>query len=84
MEPRCQICGSHKTADAKNPALCQYFCYWLLEGWLGWNARLQTHAVCDQRAQGFVGAPLSLTYPKLIALARMLGWHGRENVVGTF
>lgn len=78
----CLICGSKRKADDKAPNLCYYMCYWLLEGWLGWNARTHKVAIRDQRALPFV--PDGLSYPKTIAKARSLGWAGRENVVGTF
>jgi hypothetical protein len=82
MIPCCQVCGSKRTADAKQPSLCYYMCYWLLEGWLGFNARTNKVAIRDQRAFQFV--PDKLSYPKTIAKARSLGWRGRENVTGTF
>lgn len=89
MERRCQICGSLKTLDSKEPALCVFLCYWQLEGWLGWNGREQVVAVRNQLALRFVPThkkdrASKISYPKMIALARMMGWRGRENVVGTF
>jgi hypothetical protein len=79
---RCAICGSKKAADDKSPAICQYFCYWTLEGWLGWNGRTRKVAIRDARAMAFV--PDRLSYPKTIRAARTLGWMGEENAVGTF
>jgi len=78
----CAICGSRKTADDKDPAVCQYLCGWILEGWLGWNARTKKVAIRDARAVSLVSTRLS--YPKMIRMARWLGWTGQENVVGTF
>lgn len=82
MEPRCAICGSNKTADEKSPLLCQFFCFWTLEGWLGWNARTGKVAIRDARAMRLF--PDRLSYPKTVATARLMGWTGRENAVGTF
>lgn len=78
----CAICGSKKTIDSKSPAICQFLCYWILEGWLGWNARTGVVVVRDSRAMQLV--PDRLSYPRTIAYARAMGWTGRENVVGTF
>ncbi len=74
----CQICGSKKSLGGN---LCQHMCFWILEGWLGWNARTKQTAVMDRRAARFADAIIS--YPKLIAAAKSLGWTGRENA-GTF
>lgn len=82
MDKRCTICGSRKTLDSKSPSICQFMCYWVLEGWLGWNARKQEVAIRDHRA--LMLFPDTLSYPKTIEAARMMGWHGRENAVGTF
>lgn len=82
MKPHCKICGSTKTIDAKSPALCQYLCYWILEGWLGWNSKLGEVKIADARAVSLF--PDRLSYPKTIATARSMGWTGRENAVGTF
>jgi hypothetical protein len=80
MKLVCQICGSTKTANDK-AAVCQYFCYWTLEGWLGWHGKRKMIAVRNVNAMlftpGHVGGKLS--YPKMIAFARDLGWEGREN-----
>jgi hypothetical protein len=87
--PCCQICGSRKSLDEKQPGVCAFLCYWTLEGWLGWNAREQVVAVRDHRALRFVPTHKKdkasrISYPKMVAMARMLGWRGRENAVGTF
>lgn len=89
MEPCCQICGSRKSLDTKQPGVCAFLCYWTLEGWLGWNGRDQVVAVRDSRALRFVPThkkdkASKISYPKMIAIARVLGWRGRENAVGTF
>ncbi len=86
---RCLICGSEKTMDEKAPALCYFGCFWTLEGWLGWNARTNVVAVRDQRALRFVPTSKTdkaakISYPKMIAMARVMGWSGRENAVGPF
>ena len=78
----CAICGSKKAVDAKSPAICQYLCYWILEGWLGWNARTRKVAIRDARAMRLM--PDRLSYPKTIAAARGMGWTGQENAIGTF
>jgi hypothetical protein len=85
----CAICGSKKTADEKTPELCQYFCFWTLEGWLGWNAKTAKVAVKDSRALRFVpttkfDTASKISYPKMIRMARAMGWTGREDVRGTF
>ena len=82
MDHCCQICGCKKTVDEKSPELCQYLCYWILEGWTGWNARLGEVVIRDHRAMALY--PDRLSYPKMVVEARILGWTGRENVVGTF
>ncbi len=76
MKSKCQICGSTKSFGG---GLCQHLCYWILEGWLGFNARTKETAVMDQRALRF--ADVIISYPKLIASARILGWAGRETAV---
>jgi hypothetical protein len=78
----CAICGSKRTVDEKSPAICQYLCYWTLQGWIGWNARLGEVAIRDARAMDLF--PDRLSYPKMVATARIMGWTGRENFVGTF
>ena len=75
-KPHCQICGSTKTLGG---GLCQYMCFWVLEGWLGWNARSKKVAVRSCKAVRWAGAIIS--YPKLITAARLAGWMGRENTV---
>lgn len=82
MIPCCAICGSKKTVDDKSPQICQYLCYWTLEGWLGWNARKKEVVIRDARAVKLF--PDRLSYPKTVATARMMGWQGREDAVGTF
>jgi hypothetical protein len=78
---KCAICGSKKAVDDKSPAICQYLCYWTLEGWLGWNARTSKVAIRDWRAVALV--PDRLSYPKMILAARAMGWAGEENAIGT-
>jgi hypothetical protein len=82
MNDRCEICGCRATVDGEEPRVCQHLCYWILEGWLGWNARTQKVVVRDTRAMNLL--PDRLSYPKTVAAARMMGWTGRENRVGTF
>lgn len=87
-KPRCQICGAAATADGGQPSVCRYLCFWTLEGWLGWNARTGKVAVRDQRALRFVptgqGDPAAkISYPKMVAMARTMGWNGRKEA-GTF
>jgi len=51
----------------------------VLEGWLGYNARTKKVVVRNNAATQWAGATIS--YPKLIRTARMLGWSGQENAV---
>src|SRR5208337_4463337 len=78
----CAICGSKKTADGKSPKICHYLCYWILEGWIGFNARDNKVVIRDSRAVCLF--PDVLSYPKTVRTARALGWIGREDIRGTF
>jgi len=78
----CAICGSKKAVDDKSPAICQYLCYWILEGWLGWNAR--TRKVAIRNAHAIYLTSDRLSYPKMVRVARAMGWTGEENAIGTF
>jgi hypothetical protein len=60
----------------------------MLEGWLGWNARTKRVAIRDRRAFRFVPTSKTdpaakISYPKMIAMARALGWKG-DKEAGTF
>jgi hypothetical protein len=82
MEYCCAICGCKRTADAKSPRICHYLCYWILEGWIGFNARDNKVAIRDTRAVSLF--PDVLSYPKTIRAARAMGWAGREDIRSTF
>jgi hypothetical protein len=69
---KCAICGSIGTYDK---GLCVNMCRWTLEGWLGWNGRTKKQ-VMNSRVPAVL---LTLSYPKKVALARLLGWTGNEN-----
>jgi hypothetical protein len=73
-KPKCQICGSTKTLGG---GLCYYLCYWVLEGWLGFNARTKKAAIRNQCAFRFVAFKIS--YPKMIVMARAMGWKGNKE-----
>jgi hypothetical protein len=80
MKPRCSICGSQNSLDG---VLCQHLCFWIVEEWVGWNARMNEVKFFNQ-----LGLELwsmhRQSYPKMVRTARSMGWTGRENVVGTF
>jgi hypothetical protein len=77
MAQVCSICGSKKA----NSGVCQFFCYWTLEGWLGWSGRKKMVVVRDVRAMMFLPghSAANLSYRKTIAKARAFGWRGQEN-----
>ncbi len=78
----CSICGCKKTADDKSPKICHYLCYWILEGWIGFNARMGKVVIRNARAVSLF--PDVLSYPKTVRAARAMGWTGREDIRGTF
>jgi hypothetical protein len=80
MKCVCKICGSTKATDDPGE-VCNYLCYWQIEGWLGWNGKRKKVAIRDLRAMIFVPGHTAgkVSYKRMIAMARDLGWNGREN-----
>jgi len=78
----CAICGSKRTMSH---GVCINQCYWILPGWIGYNAVLHEVTFLDSRALPLaklhrwnpktkrVHAP---SFPRLIAAARAMGWQG--------
>lgn len=80
----CAVCGSSK---ALNDDLCYWGCYWLVEGWVGFNARDRHNSggkvvFRDHRALG-LWAQHRQSYTKMISTARALGWQGVEGYTFT-
>jgi len=76
------LCGSKRTIGF---GVCANQCFWLLTGWVGYNAVLNETVFVDYRALPLaklhkwnpttkrVTAP---SFPKLVAMARAWGWTG--------
>jgi len=74
-QPQCAVCGGKKTLGG---GLCVGLCYWILEGWLGWDGKRQRVKFADSRATK-LWALHRQSYPKLVRTARAMGWAGLEN-----
>ena len=70
----CPACGSRKQL---RPGVCVYLCDEILRGWIYWNACDKKILFRDYRA--VLLARSYLSYPKMIARARMLGWTAQSN-----
>lgn len=79
----CKVCGCKSTVGN---GVCKFLCNWILEGWIGWNARDGKVVVLTATAMKVATANghKRLSYPKMVALARSLGWTGCENPITTF
>jgi hypothetical protein len=80
----CAICGSKSSLGN---GLCYFGCYWILEGWVGFNARERSNPggtmyFANQSALKMWSFH-RLSYPKMVRTARAMGWTGRENAKET-
>ncbi len=83
--PHCALCGSKRTLGF---GVCANQCYWLLPGWVGYNAVLNEVKFVDARALPLaklhkwnpktqrVTAP---SFPKIVSIARAAGWDGTPS-----
>ena len=74
-KPTCAVCGGKKTFGG---GLCQNLCYWILEGWLGWDGKRSRMKFADSHATK-LWALHRQGYPALVKTARAMGWAGIEN-----
>ena len=80
--PHCTLCGSKR---ALRFGVCVNQCFWMLPGWVGYNAVLNKIVFVDSRALPLAklhkwnpvtkrrSAP---SFLKLVAIARSMGWNG--------
>jgi hypothetical protein len=79
----CVICGTKRSLGN---GVCANMCHWLLPGWVGYNAVLKEVKFTDHRALSLAASLHSwdakrkvkkaVSFTKLVAAARQLGWQG--------
>jgi len=81
----CTVCGSKKARGG----VCQWLCFWEIEGWAGWDGRWRGRDRNGKPRQGrmrfFKTEALKLwalhrlPYNGMLEAARLLGWGGQEG-----
>ena len=70
--PHCVVCGTRRSL---NGVVCVNLCHWMLEGWTAWDGARGLVKIMDHRATP-LAALHEISFPKLVAIARSLGWSG--------